>query len=78
MCGIFGIVTEKEQPLGNILVSPWQSIWEHDLARALRQRKYIEPRCQECSLLVECGGGCPLATAAQNLIKTDLIALHSI
>lgn len=66
------------QSLGNILVSPWQSIWEHDLARALRQRKYIEPRCQECSLLVECGGGCPLATAAQNLIKPDLIALHSI
>jgi radical SAM protein with 4Fe4S-binding SPASM domain len=47
--------------LGNLLKDPWESIWEHDLAIQLRERKYIPGECQTCSLLEECGAGCPLA-----------------
>jgi len=48
------------QVLGNLLADPWQSIWEHDLAIGLRNRAYIAEKCQDCALLPECGGGCPL------------------
>jgi radical SAM protein with 4Fe4S-binding SPASM domain len=47
--------------LGNILNDSWRSIWEHDLSQELRERKYIPGECQTCSLLEECGAGCPLA-----------------
>ncbi len=50
--------------LGNLLEDPWKSIWEHDLALKLRQRKFVPDECQTCSLLEECGAGCPLAYAA--------------
>ena len=51
------------QQLGNLLQDPWKSIWEHDLALHLRKRKYVPDGCQTCSLLEECGAGCPLAYA---------------
>jgi radical SAM protein with 4Fe4S-binding SPASM domain len=46
--------------LGNILSSPWNTIWNHDLAIHLRERRYIEEKCRGCAILPECGGGCPL------------------
>ncbi len=46
--------------LGNLLSYPWESIWNHELAVSLRERRYIPPKCGSCSLLSECGGGCPL------------------
>lgn len=49
------------QQLGNFLKTPWKSIWEHDLALYLRDRKYVSAGCRTCSLLEECGAGCPLA-----------------
>lgn len=49
------------QALGNILDDHWESIWNHSLARSIRQRAYIQEKCQDCSLLIECGGGCPLS-----------------
>ncbi len=49
------------QSLGNILTSSWDSIWNHDLSVSLRERKNIQEKCQDCALLAECGGGCPLA-----------------
>lgn len=48
------------QSLGNLLSDPWASIWNHNIAISLRERKFIEEKCQGCTLLVECGGGCPL------------------
>lgn len=51
------------QQLGNLLEDPWDSIWAHDLALHLRERKYLPDGCQACSLLEECGAGCPLAYA---------------
>ncbi len=49
------------QSLGNILTQPWDKIWNHDLAVSLRERHQLPEKCNDCSLLSECGGGCPLA-----------------
>jgi radical SAM protein with 4Fe4S-binding SPASM domain len=46
--------------LGNLLSASWDSIWNHDLSKSLRERKYIPDKCRSCNLLQECGGGCPL------------------
>jgi len=48
------------QPLGNMLTSPWESIWNHELAVSLRERENLPAGCSGCALLAECGGGCPL------------------
>ena len=47
-------------PLGNLLTDSWESIWNHDLSVSLRERRNIPAKCNGCSLLPECGGGCPL------------------
>jgi radical SAM protein with 4Fe4S-binding SPASM domain len=52
--------------LGNILSAKWGSIWNHQLSVRLRERKGIPEKCNHCSLLVECGGGCPLAAKINN------------
>lgn len=52
------------ESLGNFLSDPWDSIWNHELSVRLRERKYVPFDCLPCPLLVECGGGCPLAEAA--------------
>jgi radical SAM protein with 4Fe4S-binding SPASM domain len=49
-------------PLGKLLVDPWDYIWNHDLAIGLRERHFIQEKCNDCILLPECGGGCPLLT----------------
>jgi radical SAM protein with 4Fe4S-binding SPASM domain len=58
------------RPIGNLLTDPWDSIWNHELAVWLRQRRYLAEACHECALVAECGGGCPLApprgASAQN------------
>ena len=48
--------------LGNFLQEEWDHIWNHELCISLRERKYVQEKCQGCLLLAECGGGCPLAT----------------
>jgi radical SAM protein with 4Fe4S-binding SPASM domain len=48
------------QTLGNILITHWTNIWNHDLSISLRERKNIPEKCMVCSLVSECGGGCPL------------------
>jgi radical SAM protein with 4Fe4S-binding SPASM domain len=52
------------QPVGNILGDAWDSIWNHELSRWLRERKYLTDDCRVCSLVTECGGGCPLSPPA--------------
>lgn len=49
------------QSLGHILDDSWPAIWNHPLAVSIRNRSYAPPACKDCSLLLECGGGCPLA-----------------
>jgi len=48
------------EPLGYILRDPWEAIWNHDLARSLRERRYAPAKCRECPEFPICGGGCPL------------------
>ena len=48
------------QSLGNILSDSWDSIWNHSLSRQLRERKNLPAKCNNCDLVNECGGGCPL------------------
>lgn len=46
--------------LGNMLNDSWDSIWNHKLSVQLRERKNLPFKCETCSLVAECGGGCPL------------------
>jgi radical SAM protein with 4Fe4S-binding SPASM domain len=48
-------------PLGNILKNSWNSIWNHELSLQLRERKNLPQKCNQCELIQECGGGCPLS-----------------
>ena len=45
---------------GNILTSSWDSIWNSDLMKYARDRKWVEDECRECIHFSLCGGGCPL------------------
>jgi radical SAM protein with 4Fe4S-binding SPASM domain len=49
--------------LGNILRDPWETIWNHDLAVSLRERRNLPEKCGACPLISQCGGGCPLLFA---------------
>ena len=58
------------QSLGNILSTRWSNIWNHDLSVQLREHKNIPVKCLSCSLLAECGGGCPLVTKSKRTLLT--------
>jgi radical SAM protein with 4Fe4S-binding SPASM domain len=53
------------EPLGNLKHDSWDSIWNHELATWLRERKYVPQTCNDCAVLQECGGGCPLTLRNQ-------------
>jgi radical SAM protein with 4Fe4S-binding SPASM domain len=46
--------------LGNLLRDPWPAIWNHELARYLRNRDFLMEKCYHCPDQMLCGGGCPL------------------
>jgi len=52
--------------LGNMLDDDWDSIWNHKLSIQLRERKDLPAKCEDCGLVAECGGGCPLKFENQN------------
>jgi radical SAM protein with 4Fe4S-binding SPASM domain len=57
--------------LGNILIVPWQKIWNHPTAKVIRNRAYIEPKCKACPELQLCGGGCPLQLQNGKYVCTE-------
>lgn len=59
------------QPLGNILTDSWDSIWNHKLSIQLRERQNLPNKCNTCSLVTECGGGCPLKFQVESLQVTS-------
>ncbi len=61
------------EPLGNMLLDPWDSIWEHELARWLRERRFVPEGCRACAVLAECGGGCPLTLAHQAPLQVSVL-----
>lgn len=46
--------------IGNILNTSFKQIWNSDEALYFREKKYIPPVCQKCSMKILCKGGCPL------------------
>lgn len=64
------------QPLGNLQTDAWESIWNHELAVSLRERKELPLDCLSCALLAECGGGCPLARSHQHPVK-PVLSIHA-
>lgn len=54
-------------PLGNLLIDGWDTIWNHDLSVQLRERRNLPGKCSGCSLVPECGGGCPLQFQLESL-----------
>jgi radical SAM protein with 4Fe4S-binding SPASM domain len=64
------------QPLGNLLMDEWDSIWNHPLAMKLRERQGLPKKCNGCSLLAECGGGCPLQF--ENEVPVPLAVRESV
>jgi len=63
--------------LGNILIDPWEQIWNHKLAIQLRERHGLPEKCSGCGLLSECGGGCPLQFETKNTPATLSLPVHS-
>jgi radical SAM protein with 4Fe4S-binding SPASM domain len=63
--------------VGNLLDDAWQSIWEHELCIQLRERSSLPAECNACSLLEECGGGCPLSYLEQARIVEPYLPPHS-
>jgi len=59
------------RPVGNILTDTWDAIWNHELSVRLRERQGLPEKCNDCALLSECGGGCPLQFEPQ----AELISL---
>jgi radical SAM protein with 4Fe4S-binding SPASM domain len=59
------------EPLGNILTDPWDKIWDHDLCKKIRERRYLDGECLECGMKDVCGGGCPLSREAGDYICLD-------
>jgi radical SAM protein with 4Fe4S-binding SPASM domain len=52
------------QSVGNILTSPWVTIWNNDISTNLRERRNLPHECNECGFRIECAGGCPLSRQA--------------
>lgn len=59
------------KPLGNILTDPWDRIWDHELCRSIRGRKYLEGKCIDCKIANVCGGGCPLSKEHGDYVCLD-------
>lgn len=48
--------------LGNILDTSLLDIWNNsETLKSFRSRDYLPGRCQTCSMMEKCGGGCPLS-----------------
>jgi radical SAM protein with 4Fe4S-binding SPASM domain len=59
------------EPLGNFLTDPWERIWDHELCRKIRERRYLDGECLECGMKDVCGGGCPLSRDSGDYICLD-------
>ncbi len=59
------------QPLGDFLKDDWDSIWNHELAVSIRERRYAGEGCHFCDLLDTCGGGCPLYQKSNRAVKPE-------
>ncbi|NLJ59624.1 MAG: radical SAM protein [Firmicutes bacterium] len=49
-----------DEGLGNILTDPWERIFNHPLARKIREHEFVDPECEKCEHLAICGGACQI------------------
>lgn len=49
-----------DEGLGNILTVPWERIFNHPLARRIREHELKDPKCDKCEHLAICGGACQI------------------
>ncbi len=59
------------KPVGNILKDDWKEIWNNDLCKSIRERKFLDDKCSDCSLMDTCGGGCPLSREHGDYVCMD-------
>lgn len=63
--------------LGSIFDGSLQERWKtHPLLLSFRSKKYLSPECQACSLLEQCGGGCPLSCGTSRDQDIDSLYLQ--
>lgn len=62
------------ESLGNILSDDWGAIWNHSTLAGIRERKWIDPKCDGCEELEICGGGCPLYLKNGKALCTDMMS----
>jgi radical SAM protein with 4Fe4S-binding SPASM domain len=60
--------------LGNILTEDWTKIWNHPICKDIRNRKYTPEKCDNCSELSVCGGGCPLTLKQDGFICGNVMS----
>ena len=48
------------EPVGNILSTPFEQIWQSAPARRLRAKRFAPEGCPDCEHFALCQGGCPL------------------
>ena len=65
-------------PLGNLLIDAWDKIWNHELSVQLRERRTLPQKCNGCSLVPECGGGCPLLFQSDSQPAANLQPLKGV
>jgi radical SAM protein with 4Fe4S-binding SPASM domain len=56
---------------GNILTDSFDSIWNSETSRALRDREWLDEKCRKCEDLKLCGGGCPLYREGESFVCRD-------
>jgi radical SAM protein with 4Fe4S-binding SPASM domain len=55
------------QSCGNILHDPWEKIWNSQVCRDVREKRWLPAKCKGCEDLPVCGGGCPLEQKNETL-----------
>ncbi len=61
------------KPVGNILTDTWDSIWNNEIVKSIRNREWIPEECKDCPELSLCGGGCPLYNETGKLICDSIM-----
>lgn len=61
-------------PLGNILKDDWDTIWNNNLSKSLRDRLWVDEKCHNCPEMPTCGGGCPLNLSDKALKELKKLA----
>ncbi len=48
------------KPVGNLLRTPFERVWQSRKARWWRDKRYAHAQCRRCELFTACAGACPI------------------